>query len=120
MNLEVNQAAIEDPSDARPVYAGASRIMVCPPVGEDFWLARVPVAPDQALVCFPKFTTVGIGFQREKDWNTNLPYTSKAADIYDHIKHNRSCPATRAECIEAIEALQAFASGWLACAEVRQ
>jgi hypothetical protein len=114
MNLEVNAQAVEDPSDTRPLYVGSMRVLYCPPVGEDFWLARVQVATDQAVVCFPKFTTVGIGFQRENDWNTNLPYTSKAAVIYDHIKHNKDCPATREACIEAIEALQVFAAGWLA------
>ncbi len=112
----------ENPSLVRPTPAlqapNGAQILVTPPINEEFWWARVAVGGGQALVCFPKFHTIGIGFQREKDWNTNLPYTSSAEEIYDHIKHNRGrCQASRAECIAAIELLQEWAQEWLPIAK---
>jgi hypothetical protein len=107
LRLELNASAGEvcDPSDGMTV-------MITPPIGEGYWWARVPVGGGQAIVAFPKFTTIGIGFQREEDWNANLPYSSPAEEIFDHIKHNRGdCEATRAQCIEAIRILQAWAKG---------
>lgn len=78
-----------------------------PPVGEDYWLYRVRVADGQAVVGFPKFSTVGIGFAVETDWNTNLPYTCDTVEIYEHIEHNRGDESIRREdCIEAIRMIQ--------------
>ena len=107
--VEVNAHLVADPSEGRAV-------MVTPPVDEDFWLARVPVSRDQAIVCFPKFGTIGIGFQRETDWNTNLPYTCKAQEILNHIKHNKGCNARDAKCLLAIQMLQR----WCQCYRDRQ
>ena len=87
------------------LWGGA--LLVTPPLDEDYWLMRVPVSRTQAIVAFPKFGTVGIGFQRETDWNTNLPYTCETEEIYNHIQHNRgSRSITRATCLEAIRLLQ--------------
>jgi hypothetical protein len=62
--------------------------MFSPMVDENYWAYRVRLTDTQAVVGFPKFFTIGIGFAREEDWNTNLPYTSDAEDIAAHIWHN--------------------------------
>ncbi|HQV15711.1 MAG TPA: hypothetical protein PK620_12405 [Denitromonas sp.] len=83
-------------------------VAITPPIDENFWMMRVPVSDRQAVVCFPKFFTVGIGFQHEEDWNTNLPWTCGAAEIYEHIKHNKGDDGIAdADCVKAIEMLQA-------------
>src|SRR5258708_977625 len=64
-------------------------VMMTPPIDEDYWAFRVRLSEKQAIVGFPKFFTVGIGFAREEDWNTNLAYTCTADEIYDHIAHNK-------------------------------
>lgn len=51
---------------------------------------KVQLTPTQAIVGFPKFSTIGIGFLKEDDWNTNLPYSCDAEEIADHISHNRT------------------------------
>ncbi len=81
--------------------------LVTPPIQEDYWVYRVPLSEKQAIVAFPKFGTIGIGFQQEEDWNTNLPYTCKAKEIYSHIAHNKgSKTITKKDCILAIEMIQ--------------
>ena len=78
-----------------------------PPVGEDYWSYRVRVADGQAIIGFPKFSTIGIGFSVEEDYNTNLPYTCMTEEIYEHIEHNRGSESiTRDRCIAAIEMIQ--------------
>lgn len=85
--------------------------MMTPPIDEDYWAYRVRLSETQAIVGFPKLSTIGIGFAVETDWNTNLPYTSKAEDIYDHIKHNKGDKAIRrADCIKAIRMVQEAAA----------
>ena len=82
-------------------------VMVTPAIDENYWLFRVRLTDKQAIVGFPKFTTIGIGFQMEEDWNTNLPYSCSAEEIYNHIKHNKADPTiTKARCIEALKLLQ--------------
>jgi len=44
---------------------GKSLVMFTPPVGEDYWLFRVKLFKDQAIIGFPKFGTIGIGFAIE-------------------------------------------------------
>lgn len=109
LQLQVNSDDIQDPGVFK---AGPNILMVTPPVGDkDYWLFKVMVSDDQALVGFPKFMQVGIGFQQEEDWNSNLPSTSKAEDIFDHISHNKgndSIPDER--CIRAIEMISAAAA----------
>lgn len=65
-------------------------MMVTPPVGEDYWRYRVALNDKgQAIIGFPKFATIGIGFAQEEDWNTNLPYNCDPQTIFDHIIHNK-------------------------------
>jgi len=61
-----------------------------PPLGEDYWAYRVRLSERQAVVGFPKFSTIGIGFAvEEEDWNTNLPYTCDTDQIFRHILDNK-------------------------------
>lgn len=82
-------------------------VMLTPPIDEDYWAYRVRLSDEQAIVGFPKFFTVGIGFAKEEDWNTNLPYTCDAVEIYDHIEHNKGDESiSREDCITAIQMIQ--------------
>lgn len=82
-------------------------IAITPPLDEDYWTYRVPLKHGQAIVAFPKFFTIGCGFAQEEDWNTNLPISCSAREIYAHIEHNKKYDdITREECIAAIEAIQ--------------
>jgi hypothetical protein len=91
--------------------AGGTSLMLTPPIDEDYWEYRVRLSDTQAIVGFPKFMTIGIGFAREEDWNTNLPYTCGAEEIYDHIAHNKGDDAiTREDCTAAIEMVQRAAA----------
>ena len=84
MELTLETKAQEDQSEFVP------GIMVTPPVGdEDYWTYRVRLDDKQAVVGFPKFGTIGIGFALEEDWNTNLPYQSGTEEIFRHIAHNK-------------------------------
>lgn len=65
-------------------------VMLPPNLGGDYWAYRVGVTPTQAVVGFPKFDTIGIGFAVEDDGNTNLPYTCQTIEIVSHIWHNHS------------------------------
>lgn len=108
LKLERNANTVSE-SPIRTPSGGT--IAITPPLdGETYWTFRVRVGDpdsDQALIAFPKFFTLGIGFAKEKDWNTNLPYSCEAQEIWDHIKHNRGdCGATDEECLKAIELLQ--------------
>lgn len=86
---------------------GDNRIMITPPLSEDYYFFRVHLFKDQYLLAFPKFNTIGIGFAQEKDWNTNLPYTCDKEEIYKHIKHNKKYKEIKkSEVIKAIELLQ--------------
>jgi hypothetical protein len=106
LQVEVNQKAItQDPQ----FNADTTVVMFTPPVGESYWLARVKVSPDQAIVAFPKFGVIGCGFQQETDWNTNLPLDFPAEKIFKHISHNKGADDIPDErCIEAITLLQQF------------
>ena len=79
-----------------------------PSLGETYWSYRVRLTDTQAIVGFPKFFTVSIGFAREdENWNTNYPYTTGAAEIYEHIAENKGDDSiTREECIAAIRLIQ--------------
>lgn len=86
-------------------------ISLTPPIDEDYWEYRVRLSDTQAIVGFPKFSTIGIGFAQEEDWNTNLPYTCKAEEIFEHIEHNKGDEAiSDADCIEAIRLVQQAAT----------
>lgn len=86
---------------------GGGALAMTPPIDEDYWLYRVRLSDTQAIVGFPKFSTIGIGFAREEDWNTNLPYTCSAEDIWRHIAHNKGDDAIPdASCLAAIRMIQ--------------
>lgn len=79
--------------DESPVFSDASGKalgVMTPPIDEDYWAYRVKLSDTQAIVGFPKFGTIGIGFAVEnEDWNVNLPYTSDAERILNHISCNK-------------------------------
>ncbi|HEY9367530.1 hypothetical protein [Streptomyces sp.] len=83
-------------------------LMITPSLGEDYWAYRVMLSDKQAIVGFPKFMTIGIGFAVEdEDWNTNLPFTCDAVEIYEHIAENKGDDAiSREDCIAAIRMIQ--------------
>jgi hypothetical protein len=96
----------EQPDKTGVLMGGA--VMMTPPVDENYWAYRVKLGETgQAVVGFPKMSTIGIGFAREDDWNTNLPYTSDARDIALHIMHNKRDKNIAAyEVVEAIKLIQ--------------
>lgn len=71
----------------RTVHIGA--MAMTPPIDEEYWAYRVRLTEKQAIVGFPKFSTIGIGFAQEEDWNTNLPFTCGTDEIVKHILHNK-------------------------------
>lgn len=77
-----------DQQDKTPQLAGGL-VSITPPIDEDYWAYRVRLSDSQAIVGFPKFGTIGIGFAVEEDWNTNLPYTCDTDQIFEHIAHNK-------------------------------
>ena len=107
LELECNNAGM---SDAPIFKSGNSIVMVTPAIGEDYWLFRVKLSDTQAILGFPKFTTIGIGFAQEEDWNTNLPYTADTDKILDHIIHNKGDENIPDDAVrEAIQMVQAAA-----------
>lgn len=106
LTLEINRQFA--PND-RPFRSGNATVMITPPLDEDYWLARVPLG-NNAVVCFPKFGIIGIGFQKETDWNTNLPSGCAAEDIWSHVAHNAGdASITPEQGIAAIRLLQEYA-----------
>jgi len=82
-------------------------VMMTPPINKDYWYFKVELFKDQSVVAFPKFGTMGIGFQLEEDWNTNSPFTIDAKRIAGHIWHNRKYKEIKREdVIEAIKLIQ--------------
>lgn len=80
-DLTLERQSVTEPGDLGP-------IRITPPIGPDYWSYRVKLTEDQALLGFPKFGTIGVGFAREEDWNTNLPFWVPADTLWEHIKHN--------------------------------
>lgn len=61
-----------------------------PTLDADYWAYRVRLTDHQAVIGFPKFGTIGIGFAVEHhSTNTNLPYRLPAGQIADHIACNK-------------------------------
>jgi hypothetical protein len=82
-------------------------IALTPPINEDYWTYRVKLSDTQAIVGFPKFFAIGIGFAQEEDWNTNLPFTCDAEAIYEHIEENKGDEViSREDCLTAIRMIQ--------------
>lgn len=106
MKVEFNSAYVSD-----KVKEGTlnPNIMITPAIGTDgYWLFKVRLTEKQAIIAFPKFFTLGIGFLVEEDWNTNLPYSSSAEEIFNHISHNKGDDnISDTDCIAAIEAIRA-------------
>lgn len=88
-----------------------SAVLIAPFVCPDYWAYRVIVGETQAVLGFPKFNTIGIGFAIEDDWNTNLPYTSGTDQILDHIWHNAGDGVRREDARAAIEMIQTAVRG---------
>ena len=111
MKVQINRKFVEANTT---IQLHKETILFTPPIDEDYWLFRVPLTDKQAIVGFPKFWTIGIGFQVEEyDWNTNLPYTSDAETIYKHIEDNKGDDTISEEaCISAIQAIQKQAKLW--------
>lgn len=91
MELVLERRAEQD----RTVRVGFAAIT--PAIDEDYWSYRVRLSDTQAIVGFPKFGTIGIGFAVEDDWNTNLPYTIPAGRTFEHIRHNKGDDGIRDE-----------------------
>lgn len=89
---------------------GAGVVMITPDISEKYWLLRVKLnKKGQAIIGFPKFTLIGVGFAQETDWNSNLPSTCEAEKIYNHIRHNKGSKSIqRADCLAAIKMIQEF------------
>lgn len=101
MQIQYNSKIVKDNDNL------GNGLLITPPIDEAFWMMRVPLSDTQAIVCFPKFGIIGVGFQHEEDWNTNLPWTSKAEDIFEHISHNKGDDSINdADCVEAIKLIQ--------------
>lgn len=90
--------------DASSGIVGDGAVMLTPAVGEDYWSYRVIVGEHQAVVGFPKFGLIGVGFAVESDdWNTNLPHGTPPEELFKHIECNKGDDAIPdALCIEAI------------------
>lgn len=78
----------------------APGLLMTPPLGDEYWTYRVVVSAvpgdgpwrdrPQAVVGFPKFFSIGIGFAHEvADWNTNLPSNCDTEEIFQHIRRNK-------------------------------
>jgi hypothetical protein len=103
LRLETRPSATDAATTMRTPGGPTLLLGGAPKAGE--WLYRVEVGGGQAVIGFPKFDViVGVGFEREEDWNTNLPSSVPARDIFEHIRHNRGpATATDEEIVEAIE-----------------
>ena len=104
--LELERKGQDDQSPVA-VLPGGGSLMMTPKLGGSYWAYRVILSGRQAIVGFPKFGTIGIGFAEEEDWNTNLPYRCGTEEIYDHIAHNKGDDTiSREDCLEAIRLIQ--------------
>jgi hypothetical protein len=80
-------------------------VAITPNINEDYWTYRVRLSDKQAIVGFPKFNTIGIGFAVEEDWNTNFPYTVDAEETFQHIRDNKGDDAISDDDVRAAIAL---------------
>ncbi len=108
----MRKLVVEYKKDFKPskdcMRVGNVQLMFTPAISEDYWIMRVKVYRNQAIVAFPKFGLIGVGFAQESDWNTNLPYNMSAETLYKHIERNKKYKAlTKERCIQAIKMIQA-------------
>lgn len=111
LKLEVNKKFAPTTKDLGIIADGL--VMMTPAVGEkDFWMFRVKVSKAQAVIGFPKFGTIGVGFAVEDaDWNTNLPYSVPTEDLLKHIRKNKGDDSIPDDtCKEAIKMIQKAAT----------
>lgn len=102
MTLTLERRSQVDRTPSVALGPGPAVVMITPALGADYWAYRVVLSPEQAVVGFPKFHTIGIGFAVEAaDWNTNLPYTCSADDIAKHIAENKGDEAIPDEDVRA-------------------
>jgi len=100
LQLEINSNCV----DSRPI---GGVVMITPSIDETYWSYRVKLYKDQAILGFPKFGQIGVGFAKEEDWNTNLPTHCSAKIIFNHIKHNKLYDEiSDNDCIKAIEMIR--------------
>ena len=94
--------------DKDTIYTGRGVIMFTPAINKEYYIMRVVLYKDQALVAFPKFGLIGVGFAIEEgSWNTNLPYQVEAERLYRHIRINKKYRAiTKQTCLEGLKMLQ--------------
>jgi hypothetical protein len=99
--LTVERRAEQDDGQVAPGIA------ITPKISEDYWAYRVVLSEKQAILGFPKFSTIGIGFAEEKDWNSNLPYECNTEHIFRHIQHNKGdASISDDDVLEAIRLVQ--------------
>ena len=99
---------VKNQKDLTPILGNENHLMMMtPPIGDDYWTYRVKLSDKQAIIGFPKFSTIGISFEKEEDWNTNLPFSCPAEEIFGHIKINKGDDSILDEdCIKAIRMIQ--------------
>lgn len=114
----MRKLVVEYKKDFKPskdcIEVGATVIMFTPAISEDYWIMRIKLFRNQALVAFPKFGLIGVGFAVEKgSWNTNLPYQTPADHLYRHIECNKKYDQiTKEHCLKAIKMLQAACANY--------
>ena len=103
MKIEINKECFSQYENSKI----GKNVLITPCVSEDYFLFRIPLYKDQAILGFPKFGVIGVGFAQEEDWNTNLPSSCDALEIYNHIKKNKKYKQIKKlDCIKAIEMIQ--------------
>lgn len=106
--LERRSQQDETPTFVTP---GGGVLETTPPIDEDYWAYRVRLSETQAIVGFPKFGTIGVGFAVEEDWNTNLPFGTSAEEIFGHISRNKGDDSiSDDDCIAAIQMIREAAA----------
>jgi hypothetical protein len=97
------QLEVREQEDTTGIFGNA--VLVTADIHEDYyWMFRVRLTDTQAVVGFPKFGTIGIGFAEETKPNVNLPYRSGTASIVAHILCNKGDDTiTDADVTQAVE-----------------
>ena len=90
----------------RTKSVGPIDLMLFP--GRELLGLPVRLTDRQAVIGFPKYSTIGIGYAvEEADWNSNLPYNCDAEMIVDHISDNKGDDSiSRDDALAAIRLIQ--------------
>jgi hypothetical protein len=115
LTLEVNQNCI----DKTDKFVGENSngqpfgFSICPVTSPDYWMFRVKLHREQAVLGFPKFGMIGVGMAVEKDGNTNLPLSplrtpqENAEKIANHIFCNKRYKViTKDMIVEAVRMIE--------------